>query len=361
MAIRHWILGMVQTWSTPGPGVARALAAFATAWATGGALTLAQSPPQVTLSNGPLKVLVYLPDARQGFFRGTRFDWAGVIGRLEYANHVYYDRWFSRMDPDTGDWAVAPEVIAGPNTAITGPAEEFQRPLGYDAAPAGGVFVKIGVGVLKKPSDGAAYSGMRLYEIADSGVRTLDVKSNAVTFTHDVAEPVSGYGYSYTKAIRLTTGQPELKLEHHLKNTGRQRIDTMVYDHNFLALDGLTTGAGFVVKTPYEIVSARPPNGALAEIRGRSVVYLADLAERQTVTTSLAGFGPTAADYDFRVEHTRAGAGVRITGDRPLANASLWSMQTTVAVEPFIAIGLEPGQEFNWTITYTYYLLDSPK
>ena len=125
-----------------------------------------------------------------------------------------------------------------------------------------------------------------------------------MTFTHDVAEPVSGYGYSYTKAIRLTAGQPELKLEHHLKNTGRQRIDTTVYNHNFLVLDGLTTGAGFVVRTPYEIVSARPPTAALAEIRGRSVVYLADLAERQTVTTPLTGFGPTAADYDFRVEHT---------------------------------------------------------
>jgi hypothetical protein len=345
MAIRH--------------GVPRALVALVAACGAGGALTLAQSPPQVTLSNGPLKVLVYLPDARQGFFRGTRFDWAGVVGRLEYANHVYYDRWFSKMDPGTRDWEVTPEIIAGPNTAITGPVEEFQKPLGYDTAPAGGAFVKIGVGVLKKPADAAAYSAFRLYEIANPGVRTLDVKSNAVTFTHDVAEPVSGYGYSYTKAIRLTPDQPELKLEHHLKNTGRQRIDTTVYNHNFLALDGLTTGAGFVVKTPYEIVSARPPNGALAEIRGRAVVYLADLAERQTVTASLGGFGPTAADYDFRVEHTRAGAGVRITGDRPLANASLWSMRTTLAVEPFIAIGLDPGQEFDWTITYTYYLLDS--
>jgi hypothetical protein len=326
-----------------------------------GALTQAQSLPEVTLSNGPLKVLVYLPDASRGFFRGTRFDWAGVIGRLEYANHVYYDRWFSRMDPNTRDWEAAPEVVAGPNTAITGPSEEFQKPLGYDTAPVGGSFVKIGVGVLKKPSDGSAYSAFRLYEIADPGVRTLDVKSNAVTFTHDLAEPASGYAYSYTKAIRLTAGQPELKLEHHLKNTGRQRIETTVYNHNFLVLDGLTTGAGFVIKTPYEIVSTRPPTATLAEIRGRSVVYLADLAERQTVTTPLGGFGPTAVDYDFRVEHTKARAGVRITGDRPLASASLWSMQKTVAVEPFIAIDLEPGQEFSWTLTYTYYLLDSAK
>ena len=108
-------------------------------------------------------------------------------------------------------------------------------------------------------------------------------------------------------------------------------------------------------------MSARPPDSALAEIRGRSVVYLADLAGRQTVTTPLDGFGPTAADYDFRVEHTKAGAGVRIRGDRPLASASLWSMRTTLAVEPFINIQLEPGQEFGWTITYTYYLLNARK
>jgi hypothetical protein len=327
-----------------------------TAGATGAVLAFAQSPPQVTLSNGSLRVLLYLPDATAGFFRGTRFDWAGVIGRLEYANHVYYDRWFSRMDPATRDWGVAPEVIAGPNTAITGPAEEFQKPLGYDAAASGGGFVKIGVGVLKKPDD-AAYSAMRLYDITDPGRRGLDVTAEAATFTHDVNDAASGYGYAYVKVIRLMPGRPEMRIEHRLKNTGRQRIDTTVYNHNFLALDGLTTGDGFVVKTPYAITSTRPPNAALAEIRGASVVYLADLTDRQTVATPLSGFGPSPADYDFRVEHTKAGVGVRITGDRPLASAALWSMRTTLAVEPFVAIALDPGQEFTWSITYTYYLL----
>jgi hypothetical protein len=352
-----WRLGTTRTSSVGRRGARRAIATLTAACAAGGALAPSQSPPQVTLSNGPLQVLIYLPDAVNGFFRGTRFDWAGVIGRLEYANHVYYDRWFSRMDPGTRDWSVVPEVVAGPNTAITGPVEEFQKPLGYDAAPAGGGFVKIGVGVLRKPADGSAYSAMTLYDITDPGVRTADVAPDAVTFTHEVSDAGSGYGYAYTKVVRLTPGQPELRIEHRLKNTGRLAIDTSVYNHNFLALDGLTTGAGFVVRTPYEIESTRPPDAALAEIRGRSVVYVADLTGRQTVATPLGGFGSTAADYDFRVEHTGAGAGVRITGDRPLANAALWSMRTTLAVEPFVAIDLAPGQEFTWTITYTYYLL----
>jgi hypothetical protein len=312
----------------------------------------------VTLSNGPLKVLVYLPDATDGFFRGTRFDWAGVIGRLEYAGHVYYQKWFTKMDPAMRDWGVDPDIVAGPNTAITGPAEEFQRPRGFDEAPAGGGFVKIGVGVLRKPGDGAAYSAFRLYEIADAGRRTVDTRADSVTFTHDVTEPVSGYGYAYTKVLRLTPGQPVLTLEHSLRNTGTRRIETVVYNHNFLTLDGLGTGPGFVVKAPYDIQSTRPPVNTLAEIRGRDVVYLSDLTDRQVVATPLAGFGPTAADYDFRVEHTRVGAGVRMTGDRPLASAALWSMRATIAVEPFIAIAIDPGQEFTWTLTCAYYLLD---
>ena len=32
-------------------------------------------------------------------------------------------------------------------------------------------------------------------------------------------------------------------------------------------------------------------------------------------------------------------------------------MRTTIAVEPFIAVAIDPGQAFTWTLTYTYYLL----
>jgi len=315
--------------------------------------------PQAQLTNGQLKLLVYLPDPVNGYFKGTRFDWAGVIGRLEYQNHVYYDKWFTRMDPSQRDYdATGADIIAGPNTAVTGPVEEFQRPLGYDQAPAGGAFVKIGVGVLKKPADGSNYSTYRLYEILDGGKRTTDTKTDAITFTQDVREPVSGYAYSYTKILRLTAGKPELKLEHVLKNTGTKRIETPVYNHNFLELDGLPIGAGYVIKAPYEIKSNRPPTAGLAEIRGKEIVYLADLTGTQVVSTPMPGFGPTAADYDFRIEHTKAGAGMRITADRPLSNATLWSMRATMGLEPFIAIALDPGQEFTWTLTYNYYLLD---
>jgi hypothetical protein len=319
-------------------------------------------PPQIEITNGPLTVLIYLPDATSGFFRGTRFDWAGVIGRLEYQNHVFYLPWFTKTDPTLRDYtATATDVVAGPNTAITGPVEEFQRNLGFDEAKPGGTFMKIGVGVLRKPDDGAAYSNYRLYEIVDGGRRTVATQPGAVTFTQEVRDPTSGYGYAYTKTVRLSSGRPEMRLEHSLKNIGTRRIENSVYNHNFLTLDGRPVDANYVIKAPYEITSTRPPNKALAAIRGREVGYLRALTENDVVSTPLSGFGPTAADYDFRIENAAAGAGVRMTADRPMSNAALWSMRTTIAVEPFIAIALDPGQEFTWTLTYAYYLLTSTK
>src|SRR5262249_11443629 len=56
----------------------------------------ATSAPQAEINNGLLKAQLYLPDAQKGFYRGTRFDWSGVIGSLEYQGHRYYGPWFTR-------------------------------------------------------------------------------------------------------------------------------------------------------------------------------------------------------------------------------------------------------------------------
>ena len=141
---------------------------------------------------------------RHRFYRGTRFDWSGVIGRLEYRGHTFYAPWFTKTDPAVRDFVYdGTDITAGPQTAITGPAEEFStngQGLGYaDAAP-GGTFVKIGVGVLRKPADGSAYSAFRSYDMVDPGKRTVATRPDAVEFTHELADTSSGYGYVYTKA-----------------------------------------------------------------------------------------------------------------------------------------------------------------
>jgi hypothetical protein len=312
--------------------------------------------PNAEIANGEIRAKIYLPDAKIGFYRGTRFDWSGVIYSLEYKGHQYYGPWFDKTDPKIHDFVYdGPHIVAGPCSAITGPVDEF-KPLGWDEARAGGAFVKIGMGILRKPREGK-YDNYELYEIVSPGKWTIAKNLDSVEFKQELSDSSSGYGYVYRKSVRLTNAKPEMALEHSLKNTGTRVIQTSVYNHNFLVLDGQSPGPGFVITVPFQIRSAQPPKQTLAEIRGNQIVYLHTLEKHDIAATPLQGFRDTAEDHQIRIENRKLGAGLKISADRPLSSESLWSIRTVIAMEPFISIAIEPGSEFTWKSTYSYYTL----
>ena len=57
----------------------------------------------------------------------------------------------------------------------------------------------------------------------------------------------------------------------------------------------------------------------------------------------------------------KVGAGVRITGDRPLVRSLLWSIRTVLAIEPYIALNLQPGAEFTWKDVIEYYTMPATR
>ena len=175
--------------------------------------------------------------------------------------------------------------------------------------------------------------------------------------THQVKDSGAGFGYDYTKVTRLVPGAPQMVIEHRLRNTGTKPFESSTYNHNFMVMDGHPTGPGLVFIAPFALTAARPPDPAFAEITGNRFVYKKELQVGDQVASGLQGFGPTAADYDFRIENARAGTGVRIRGDRPLSRMVLWSIRPTFAIEPFVAIAVKPGEQFTWTYTYDYYEL----
>jgi hypothetical protein len=321
----------------------------------------AADPPQAEITNGLIRVKLYLPDAGSGYYRATRFDWSGVIASLEYKGHNYYGPWFNRVDPKVHDFTYeGAEIVASPCTGITGPAEEFQTngsALGWDEAKAGGTFIKIGIGVLRK--DEGSYDPYKLYEIVDAGKWSVRKHSDSIEFTQELADPSSGYGYVYRKTVRLAQGKPEMVLEHSLKNTGHRTIQSSVYNHNFLVLDAQPPGPDFSITVPFQIHSPQPPDQALAQIRGNQVIYSKVLENQEVVEIPLSGFSDSPQDNDIRIENSKVGAGMRITGDRPLSFANLWSIRSVLAMEPFIAMTIDPGREFTWKVSYAYYTLQS--
>jgi hypothetical protein len=333
---------------------------FALASFTLSVMTEAQEPPQAQISNGAIKAAIYLPDAGKGYYRGTRFDWSGVIGHLEYGGHNYYAPWFTKTDPKVIDFVYrGQDIVAGPCSAITGPVEEFSsegKALGYEQAEVGGTFVKLGVGVLRKPS-GENYNPYRLYDMVDSGRWRVATKPDRVEFTQEVMDPRSGYGYRYSKVVQLVKDKPEMILEHELTNIGRRSIQTSVYDHNFLVLDNQPTGPDFTITLPFDIKAAGPLNRQMADAQAKRFVFRKVLEDRDTVAAGLSGFGQTPADYRIVIENGKVRAGVKIAGDRPLSRLYLWSIRSVLAIEPYIDMSIEPGRDFSWKYEYLYYAL----
>ena len=314
-------------------------AAAALAFAAGAA-----DYPEAQISNGILRVKLLLPDARNGYYRGTRFDWSGAISSLQFKGHEYFGKWFDRYDPKIHD-------------AIMGPVEEFLTRgmgLGYDDAKVGERFVKIGVGAVRKPEE-QNFHQFQTYDITDNGKWTITKGADFVAFAQELSDTL-GYAYVYKKIVRLAPGKPEMTLEHSLRNTGRKTIETSVYEHNFYMLDHQPAGPDYSVRFPFDVHPKADLHGAAAA-QGKLFTYLRELQDGQSVYTEMTGFGDSPRDYDIRVENRKAGTGVRQTSDRPLAKLVFWSIRSTVCPEAYIDLKIEAGQEAKWKINYEFYTL----
>src|SRR5215472_1810621 len=206
----------------------------------------AGEPPSAYITNGAVRAKLNLPDTENGYYRGTRFDWSGSSLSLEAGGHTYFGQWFPRYDPKVHD-------------SITGPVEDY-APLNYNEAKPGETFVKIGVGVLRRPDD-QPYRFSAPYELLDTGKWSVRTGADFVEYRHEAGDPTSGYAYVYTKTVRLAAGKQQMTIEHTLKNTGVKAIETNVYNHGFFMLDSQTTGPDFTVTFPFDLKASRDMNG----------------------------------------------------------------------------------------------------
>jgi hypothetical protein len=298
--------------------------------------------PQLSISNGVINAVIYPPDPKNGYYRSTRFDWAGVIGCLAYNGHTYFGPWSPNHNPLVAD-------------SIAGPVEEFRSydgSLGYADAKSGGLFVKPGVGVLRKIDD-SPYEYMFVYPIVDTGKWTDHATHTKVSFTQHLNSPV-GYAYEYTKTIELEKNQPIMVIHHTMKNTGTKVIDTDVYEHDFFMIDNAPTGPDMAVHFAFEPKATRPLQHG-GEIIGKDLVYHEELQPNESVASFLTGFSNSPSDYDFTLENRKTGVGVEQTGDSALSNFNFWSVRTTIAPEAYIHIHILPKESQSYTIRYRFF------
>jgi len=296
--------------------------------------------PSAHISNGLIDATLYLPDADRGYYQGVRFDWSGVIPQLTYQGHSYFDKW----NPNPYE--------AQLHDNIMGPVEEF-TPLGYEEAQRGETFLKIGVGMLTKTFD-KKYSFAERYPIQNAGKWTVKTAKSQVIFLHELTDD-SGYGYIYTKTVKLTKGKPELVLEHRLKNIGQKIIETSVYNHNFFMIDNEPTNPNIKTSFPFDVAAEGKNWGTIAKTEKNAIHYTRALETGEFVySDGLKGFGSSSKDYDILIQNLKSGAGVRITCDKPLDKFVYWACPSTACPEPYIKITAQPNDEVSWKIKYAF-------
>ena len=295
--------------------------------------------PTLTLRNNELTMVLYLPDAERGFYRGTRFDWAGIIERVEYAGHRFYAPWRTPHDPTGHDF-------------VSGPAEEFamDHPMGFSEVEEGGSFVKIGVGLLRK-GERNRYRFSGQYEIIRPGEWTVEHGEGWVDFHQDFVGE-RGWAYRYHKRIALAEDRPGFDIYHRLENSGEKSIDINHYNHNFTSIDGVPYGPDYTVEFPFATALPQAIRDSLAFFREDRIEVPEKLGDNSLWISVSPISGPVAHNAG-RVRNDKTGAEVRFVGDAPIVKYNFWSVETAACPEPFIALQLAPGQAQEWTWAYT--------
>ena len=301
--------------------------------------------PSVMISNGLLKARVFLPDASAGYYRGTRFDWSGMVGPVEYAGHHFFSPFRVPHNPSGNDDGI-------------GPAEEFgfDEALGSDEAKNRESFLKIGVGELIKPNDPdyAEYHFYKPFEFADLPAWKAAYGQNWVEFTQNLQNS-RGWGYEYVKRISISNDSPILIIEHRLKNTGSKEIDTTWYSHNLINIDGQPVGPQYQVIFPFKPIYTIAPNPVDIEVLENGLAFVRQLPTSYGTSADLSNF-TGRADNGATIWNIQTSAGVKIGADQAPVRYQFYAEKNAVCPEIFIRIYVEPGSSQSWETRYEFMI-----
>lgn len=292
-----------------------------------------------------------LHDPGDGFYEGTRFDRGGIFASLLFRGVEMAGPWFSAYSPTMHD-------------AVQGPAEEFSV-IGFDEAAPGETFLKIGVGLLRRP-DEAPYDRFRLYEIVDPGRWEVVSAVDRIRFRH----VLEGW-YEYEKEIVLT-GDWSFEIRHSFR--GFVPLEGEVYNHNFFTFGKMTVGPSREISFPFRPAGNWRSVYDSVAFTDTGVRFSRPFAEGESVYTgNLHAAGRDGMPYDLTIRETAAerhstacpapaaerhstaypwNLSVHITGDVPVTHTVLWANHRIACLEPYNVFRTAPGSPCRWTVRY---------
>lgn len=306
--------------------------------------------PIHSMQAGASRAFVYLPDMTNGYYRGTRFDHAGMVGQLEYAGHTYFGELIRPHDPERHD-------------GVAGPAEEFgmklHPPLGYEEAQPGDGFLKIGVGVLEKKTD-KPYAFFGRYKWVKPGTWDIQREPKALVFTQELSH--GPYAYRYVKRVVLREEAPHLRLEHRLENTGTRLLISDYYNHNMLALDKSDVNQDYRLVMPAGLATQERRNTKEMGVEFEDGILLfGKLLPKGDSFTIGYSLPPQTEMPIWAVSMKGSHQRLEQHLDWQPVHFEVYGMRDALCPEPFLEIRLAPGEATSWMTGYACSQMNTEK
>jgi hypothetical protein len=271
----------------------------------------------------------------------SRFDWTGNISQVLFENKYTFCSVETTSDFDLKRHG-------------RGLYNEFgiTKPIGYDDCAVGEKFPKIGVGLLTKKSNDD-YHFFQTYEIDPFDIQTEKGKE-WIKFTV-FPKDCRGYSTKLIKMIRLSGNS--ITIDYELKNTGRHKIQTNEYCHNFIAINRSIIDEQYSLRVPCKInkpsVMTEAVNPENAVILYSNSVNFNFTPEKDFFFSPLTEFHSRNGEWE--IAHDSFGVGMKETTDFIPEMMNVWGVKHVISPELFIKIDLEPGQELKWQRQYEFY------
>ena len=317
----------------------------------------------LTITSSRLAVEIAQPGT---VYRGTRFDWSGFITQVTLdGKHTF----------------CMPESLEpGQGTGGIGLCNEFSNELtvGYDEAKPGEPFLKLGIGLLKRPDEGS-YNFFRPHEIVENFPIHVEPKPDQVIF---YVEPIECRGYAARLEKTVSVQENKLILGYSLKNTGTRTITTHEYCHNFLGINQLPIGPDYQLRFPQQ-VELEPPPPNMHRMAPPNMRWIPKPILRWLITRMMRqmqgsllmkgsqitwkeipekAFFSRLVGFKFRTEaqwelfHRPSRLIVREVDNFPPSRLVVWGTTHVVSAEVYTDIHIQPGESQEWQRVFEFDL-----
>lgn len=261
--------------------------------------------------------------------------WSSLYGRTRFAHSGFISGlWLGDVCFTQAERA----QVGQTSTGGVGLCSEYKCPNVEMDSAVGEDYLKIGVGVIKRPEEP--------WKIVDpqpiTGLPTTVLASEDTAVFECVSPAVNGYAYREKRTVKLQ-GQA-LVQEIELENTGEKTLDISEYCHNFVSLGGLSTDETHRL----ELHCAKKLPSA-PESRFQTTESGAGWTGKvEGSFSSPCEIVPFEKGCAWKLSSSRTTATICEVLDFAPSSAYLWGTEYCVSAEVFKPLHVLPGQTARW-------------